>query len=157
MSHVMHLHTTDPTETGRRKVKKGNNQSFILVFQCPDPLTWKISFHSPLLGMHSKPPWAEWSLPLLCCGLHLIKSSSVFKCLTWCLYSECSTQSVDELMKYQEAGSYKLCEKEQSMWNKPREVNKCEWLFFTVLSSHISHLLLPFLLTELFILLFEHM
>lgn len=67
-------------------------------------------------------------------------SITVLKSLTWHPSTECCTWRVNELVKYQEAGSYKLRENEQSMWNKPRGVNKRAWLRFAAVNSHTSHL-----------------
>jgi len=75
----------------------------------------------------------------------MVRPSTMLKSLTWCLCSECYIQRVDELMKYQMAGSYTwLRENKQSMWKKAGEVSKHEWLHVTFLIC-----LLPFLLIEL--------
>lgn len=49
----------------------------------------------------------------------MIKSSTVFKSLTSCLSGECYIWRKKELMKYQEAVSYKPAENEPSLLTSP--------------------------------------
>lgn len=122
--------------------KRGSNHPSFLILPCPVPLAWWI-FSSCTLSLSCLACIAK---PLgrlkVAFTLPRILADQVQYCVwefdlvsvQWTLHTE------DGWINEVSRGWLIQTENEQTLWNKPREVNKHEWLRFTVLSSHISDL-----------------
>lgn len=68
----------------------------------------------------------------------MIKSSTVFKSLTWCLSGECYTWKKKGLMKYQEAISYKPAINEPSVLTRPGKSIGVQIVLYSAELSYLS-------------------